>query len=116
MIPKSDESALQVSYVAPPPQEPGERNLVAEYVQVAISAQSEQCHWLGTTRSHTSAFRRFRDTRIDEFAVETNQLIIRLDKLVTQAPADPKKRKGPGPVDLFANGSVPTKEFVAFSV
>lgn len=39
-------------------------------------------------------FKKIRDSRIDNFAVETNKLIIRLDKLINDAPPDPSKRKG----------------------
>ena len=50
---------------------------------------------LGATRSHTDAFKRIRDQRIDHFVVETNKLLIRLDKLVgNDAPLEPGKRKG----------------------
>ena len=49
----------------------------------------------GVTKSHIDSFKRIRDARIDRFVVETNKLIIRLDKLVsTDAPVDAGKRKG----------------------
>lgn len=49
----------------------------------------------GATRSHIDAFKRVRDARIDRYVVETNKLLIRLDKLLSpDAPTDPSKRKG----------------------
>ncbi|KAK2142843.1 hypothetical protein LSH36_907g00018 [Paralvinella palmiformis] len=49
---------------------------------------------LGGTRSHTDYFKSVRDVRIDRFVVETNKLLIRLDKLLSpDAPTDPNKRK-----------------------
>ena len=52
-------------------------------------------YFLGQTYSHTDTFRHVRDARIDRFVVETNKLLIRLDKLILDsAPTDPTKRKG----------------------
>ncbi|KAH9512599.1 hypothetical protein Btru_038926 [Bulinus truncatus] len=49
---------------------------------------------LGATRSHTDNFKSIRDARVNHFVVETNKLLIRLDKLLSpDAPTDPKKRK-----------------------
>ncbi|BFZ10752.1 hypothetical protein BsWGS_13791 [Bradybaena similaris] len=49
---------------------------------------------IGQTRSHTDTFRSVRDTRVSHFVVETNKLLIRLDKLLgPESPTDPKKRK-----------------------
>ena len=40
-------------------------------------------------------FKQVRDARVDRFVVETNKLLIRLDRLVSfDAPMDPGKRKG----------------------
>ncbi|XP_060079177.1 rabenosyn-5-like [Ylistrum balloti] len=48
----------------------------------------------GHTRSWTDTFKTVRGTRVDRFVVETNKLIIRLDKLTGQdAPSEPSKRK-----------------------
>ncbi|KAL5014503.1 hypothetical protein ScPMuIL_008773 [Solemya velum] len=48
----------------------------------------------GVTRSHTDMFRSIRDERIDRYVVETNKLLIRLDKLVVNDGVfDHKKRK-----------------------
>ncbi|XP_050413256.1 rabenosyn-5 [Patella vulgata] len=50
---------------------------------------------LGVTHYHTDAFRAVRDARIDHFVVETNKLLIRLDKLLDpDAPREASKRKG----------------------
>lgn len=49
---------------------------------------------LGASRSHIDTFKGVRDARVDFFVVETNKLLIRLDKLLSpDAPTDPKKRK-----------------------
>ena len=49
----------------------------------------------GATRSHTDLFKAIRGARVDHFVVETNKLLIRLDKLMAEdAPTDPKRRKG----------------------
>ena len=49
---------------------------------------------LGTRENHTEYFRTIRDSRLERFMVETNKLIIRLDKLAHEAPSDPKQRAG----------------------
>lgn len=49
---------------------------------------------VGVVRSWTDLFRGFRDTRVDKYVVETNKLLIRLDKLVnSDIPMDSSKRK-----------------------
>ncbi|XP_077977542.1 rabenosyn-5-like [Glandiceps talaboti] len=50
---------------------------------------------MGTIRSYTDAFRGVRDTRIDWFVVETNKLLIRLEKLLgfESQGMDSSKRK-----------------------
>lgn len=49
---------------------------------------------LGATRSHLDLFKGLRGARVDHFVVETNKLLIRLDKLLApDAPTDPKRRK-----------------------
>ena len=49
---------------------------------------------LGHTRSHTSAFKTFRDERNSHAAIQRNKLVIRLKKLVDpSAPVEPQKRK-----------------------
>ncbi|CAL4088206.1 unnamed protein product [Meganyctiphanes norvegica] len=47
----------------------------------------------GPHRSHTHDFKKNRSARIDSFVAETNKLLIRLDKLLTDLPSDPVKRK-----------------------
>lgn len=50
---------------------------------------------IGAVRSHTDSYKSIRDARVNHFVVETNKLLIRLDKLLSpDAPSDPKKRKG----------------------
>lgn len=49
--------------------------------------------FLGETRNHFDYFRKIRDSRIERYVIETNKLLIRLDKLITDAPKDPEKRK-----------------------
>ncbi|KAK7082952.1 Rabenosyn-5 [Halocaridina rubra] len=48
---------------------------------------------LGPSRSHTSTFKKIRSARLDCFVAETNKLLIRLNKLLTDLPNDPVKRK-----------------------
>ncbi|XP_052782035.1 rabenosyn-5-like [Mya arenaria] len=49
---------------------------------------------VGVTRSWTDTFRGVRDARVDKYVVETNKLLIRLDKLISpDAPTDAGKRK-----------------------
>lgn len=47
----------------------------------------------GAARNHMAIFRRLRNTRVERYAAETNKLLIRLDKLLIDMPADPVKRK-----------------------
>jgi len=50
---------------------------------------------LGVMRSLTDSFKAIRGSRIDRFVIETNKLLIRLDKLVSaDVNMDPGKRKG----------------------
>ncbi|VDK76016.1 unnamed protein product [Litomosoides sigmodontis] len=48
---------------------------------------------LGITRSHTDFYLKCRSPCINDAAVKTNSLIIRLDKLISQCPSDSSKRK-----------------------
>lgn len=48
----------------------------------------------GQSRNHTEYFFNCRAPCINETAVHTNNLIIRLDKLINQCPTDLNKRKG----------------------
>ncbi|ESO90492.1 hypothetical protein LOTGIDRAFT_217928 [Lottia gigantea] len=65
---------------------------------------------LGCVRNHTDAFKAVRDARIDHFVVETNKLLIRLDKLLDpEAPKEASKRKGfeKSVVPWVPDGAVP---------
>uniref|UniRef100_A0A915Q518 C2H2-type domain-containing protein n=1 Tax=Setaria digitata TaxID=48799 RepID=A0A915Q518_9BILA len=48
---------------------------------------------LGITRSHTDFYFKCRSPCINDAAVKTNSLIIRLDKLINESPSDSNKRK-----------------------
>uniref|UniRef100_T1J0G3 FYVE-type domain-containing protein n=1 Tax=Strigamia maritima TaxID=126957 RepID=T1J0G3_STRMM len=48
---------------------------------------------LGATSSHTDYFKEIRSSRLDRYVFETNKLLIRLDKLISDAPLDPATRK-----------------------
>lgn len=53
------------------------------------------CSSLGASQSHLDFFKSIRGARVDHFVVETNKLLIRLDKLLNpDAPTEPKRRKG----------------------
>lgn len=65
-----------------------EKNLIRARVDVLSIAQE-----IGVSRSHTEYFLKCRAPCINEAAVLTNNLIIRLDKLINQCPKDISKRK-----------------------
>lgn len=49
----------------------------------------------GMVHSWTDFFRGIRDARVDKYVVETNKILIRLDKLISaEVPNDSGKRKG----------------------
>lgn len=48
----------------------------------------------GSTYSHKKLFESTREERMQRLAVPTNQIIIRLERLLANMPADPIKRKG----------------------
>ncbi|KAE9420980.1 hypothetical protein Angca_002190 [Angiostrongylus cantonensis] len=48
---------------------------------------------IGATRSHTQYFNKVRDSSVNESAIRTNMLIIRLDRLINECPSDPLRRK-----------------------
>lgn len=50
-----------------------------------------QC--LGAIRSHTKLFASVRSQHLEHYTVETNKLLIRLDKILRDLPSDPLKRK-----------------------
>lgn len=62
------------------------------------SADGQRISWdpqdIGDASSHTEYFRTIRDNRMERFLVETNKLIIRLDKLAHDAPLDARQRAG----------------------
>ena len=47
----------------------------------------------GVTRSHWQEFKKLRNQRMDFYAAETNKLIIRLDKIISELPVEPGKRR-----------------------
>ena len=48
---------------------------------------------VGLTRSHWQEFKKMRNQRMDFYAAETNKLIIRLDKIISELPVEPSKRR-----------------------
>ncbi|XP_054716890.1 rabenosyn-5-like [Uloborus diversus] len=48
---------------------------------------------IGLTSSHTQNFKSLREKKINRYVFETNKLLIRLDKLVTDIADEPEKRK-----------------------
>ena len=44
-------------------------------------------------RSHFQEFKKIRGARVDRYATETNRLVVRLDKLLRDMPAEPAKRR-----------------------
>lgn len=48
---------------------------------------------IGQTRSHFEEFKQIRERRVERYVIETNKLLIRLDKLITDAPHEIEKRK-----------------------
>lgn len=48
---------------------------------------------IGQVCDHFSYFRELRNPRLERYATETNKLIIRLNKLLTNRPKDPEKIK-----------------------
>lgn len=48
---------------------------------------------IGVFQTHTEYFKAIRNPRLERFATETNKLIIRLNKLLTNRPTDPQQIK-----------------------
>ena len=48
---------------------------------------------LGPSRNHTATFKQLRDTHVNQAAIETNTLIIRLDKLLSTGPTEPGSKR-----------------------
>uniref|UniRef100_A0A914UUN0 FYVE-type domain-containing protein n=1 Tax=Plectus sambesii TaxID=2011161 RepID=A0A914UUN0_9BILA len=57
------------------------------------SAEFDIPQEIGKITRHMDYFRSVRDSRVNQVAVDTNKLIIRLDKLVSDCPEDPTKRR-----------------------
>jgi len=61
------------------------------------SSTNEFHYWdpqeIGVTRSHWQEFKKLRNQRMDFYAAETNKLIIRLDKIISELPVEPGKRR-----------------------
>ncbi|XP_076644420.1 rabenosyn-5 [Halictus rubicundus] len=58
---------------------------------------SPELNWgpqeIGEIKSHTVYFKEIRNARLERYSTETNKLLIRLDKLLNNLPADPVDRK-----------------------
>lgn len=48
---------------------------------------------IGTTKDHFEYFKAIRNPRLERYATETNKLIIRLNKLLTNRPTEPQQIK-----------------------
>lgn len=48
---------------------------------------------IGALQDHTDYFKAIRNPRLERFATETNKLIIRLNKLLTNRPTEPQQIK-----------------------
>lgn len=59
-------------------------------------SRSEVNDEIGESRNHTEFFRMIRTNKMEHYAAQTNNLIIRLEKLLLNLPSDPVKRKGGG--------------------
>lgn len=55
--------------------------------------QSRYVQEMGVDRDHSAHFRAIRTPRVERYATETNKLIIRLHKLLTNRPEEPLKRR-----------------------
>ncbi|XP_076294582.1 rabenosyn-5 isoform X2 [Lasioglossum baleicum] len=59
--------------------------------------RSPELNWgpqeIGEIKSHTVYFKEIRNARLERYSTETNKLLIRLDKLLNNLPADPVDRK-----------------------
>ncbi|XP_013194859.2 rabenosyn-5 [Amyelois transitella] len=68
-----------------------DRALKLNYQEHQYYYQEEQV--IGVIRSSTDYFKAVRSARLERYATETNKLLIRLDKLVCNMPADPNQKK-----------------------
>uniref|UniRef100_A0A2L2YJ81 Rabenosyn-5 n=1 Tax=Parasteatoda tepidariorum TaxID=114398 RepID=A0A2L2YJ81_PARTP len=67
--------------------------LDTKYVQPVVAETSWASQEIGLVTSHTHYFKKLRDKKIDRYVIETNTLLIRLDKLICDISSDPEKRK-----------------------
>lgn len=61
--------------------------------ETARYSRADYIQEVGVDREHTAYFKSIRTPRVERYATETNKLIIRLHKLLTDRPDDPAKRK-----------------------
>ncbi|GFY67535.1 rabenosyn-5 [Trichonephila inaurata madagascariensis] len=71
---------------------PFEAELVCNFKPEPIDMTWEEQD-IGLISSHTQYFKKFRDKKINRFVIETNKLLIRLDKLICDISSDPEKKK-----------------------
>ncbi|XP_058797453.1 rabenosyn-5 [Phymastichus coffea] len=68
-----------------------------EALLASVQSKRQEIDWgpqdIGVTRSHSKYFKEIRNTRLERYATETNKLLIRLDKLLSNLPSDPVRRK-----------------------
>ncbi|CAL7938949.1 unnamed protein product [Xylocopa violacea] len=69
----------------------------ANSIPSSARQRSPELNWgpqeIGAIRSHTKYFKEIRNMRLERYSIETNKLLIRLDKLLNNLPADPVDRK-----------------------
>ncbi|XP_034944042.1 rabenosyn-5 [Chelonus insularis] len=72
-------------------------NLSEHQVSVRGRRNSPEINWgpqeIGAIKTHTVYFRDRRNARLERYSMETNKLLIRLDKLLDNLPSDPIDRK-----------------------
>lgn len=56
--------------------------------------RSEVNDEIGAFKNHTDYYKNVRTNKMEHYAAQTNNLIIRLEKLLVNLPSDPVKRKG----------------------
>lgn len=65
------------------------------YFASVFKFKYEQLKYIsGFQSSHTQYFKKVREKKINRYIIETNKLLIRLDKLICDISSDPEKRKG----------------------
>ncbi|GIY70258.1 rabenosyn-5 [Caerostris darwini] len=63
-------------------------NLKSDAIYISWEPQD-----VGLTTSHTQSFKTLREKKINRYVIETNKLLIRLDKLICDISIDPEKKK-----------------------